>query len=65
MDKKEREQIIVNAHLEKLMTDVKNAEDIGFSRRFIEYYEQKGFNVKYFKRRQDYREKLMLTINCN
>jgi hypothetical protein len=65
MDKREREQIIVNEHLEKLMNDAQTAEDLGFSKKFIEYYEQKGFNVKEFKIRREYKERLLLSINYN
>jgi len=65
LDKREREQIIVNAHLEKMMEDMKTSEDIIFSKRFIEYYEQKGFDVGSFKRRREYREILISVINYN
>jgi hypothetical protein len=65
MDKREIEQIIVYEHLKKLMNDVKTFEDLGFSKRFIEYYEQKGFNVENFKKRHEYRENLLLAINYN
>ncbi len=65
MDKREKEQIRVNVFLEKLMNDVKTAEELGESRRIIEYFENKGYNVEKYNRRQKYRENLMLSINCN
>jgi hypothetical protein len=65
MDERERRQIIINKHLQKLMDDVKSVEDLGYSKRFIEYYEQKGYDVKKFKIKQEYREGLLLAVNYN
>ena len=48
-----------------MMEDMKTSEDIIFSKRFIEYYEQKGFDVGSFKRRREYREILISVINYN
>ena len=59
-----KEQIKVNNHLERLMIDT-SLEGMGYARKFIEYYNLKGFNVQKFKQRQAYRESLMLSVSCN
>lgn len=58
-------QITVNEHLEKLMNDVQTLEDLGYSKKFIEYYEEKGFEVYHFKKIQEYKENLLSLINYN
>jgi len=65
MDKQKIKQIIINVQLEKLMEDTETAEDLGESRRIIEYFENRGYNVEKFKVKQKYREFLMCSICCN
>ena len=56
MDKKER---IVKRHLEYLMKKIKTADDLGYFKRFIEFYESRGYDVRYFKQREEDKEKML------
>ena len=63
MDKR-WEQRLVEEHLNRLL-EKGTIEEIGYCKRFIEYYEIKGFDVNYYKNRQVYREILFSKINLN
>ena len=56
MDKKEQ---IAERHLEYLMKKAKTAEDLGYFKRFIEFYKSMGYDVKYFKQREEDKEKML------
>jgi hypothetical protein len=58
-------EIILNADFDKLMNSIKTAEDLGASKRIIEYFEGKGYDVKKYKEMQENKERIMLSTNIN
>jgi hypothetical protein len=65
MDDKLMREIILNADFNKLMNSVKTPEDIGASKRILEYFEKKGYDVKKYKQINERREKAMISGEMN
>lgn len=63
--KNSRSQSKIEEVLEFIMINYGRIEEIGFCRRIIEYYDEKGFDVENYKSRQSYREDLVNAISLN
>ncbi|MFH1503696.1 MAG: hypothetical protein ABIE36_03490 [Candidatus Diapherotrites archaeon] len=65
MDEELMQEIILGRDLNKPMNSVRTAEDLGESKRIIEYFEGKGYDVKKYKEIQQNKEEIMLSTNIN
>jgi hypothetical protein len=57
MDDELIREIIINQDLDKLMNSIKTVEDAGASRKIIEYFENKGYDVKKYREIHEIKEK--------
>ena len=65
MDNELIKEIIINQDFDKLMNSITTVEDAGASRRIIEYFEGKGYNVEKYKRMQEIKEKDAIAREMN
>jgi len=63
MDEELMKEVITNADFDKLMTSMKSIQDLGEGIKIIEYFKEKGYNVKKYQERINYKLGVIDAIN--